>query len=225
MRARSPDRVLNAQDWASLDRPLRAAGADPAVATPRLKAFAGLVLEWNSGVSNLLSRNDEQRIVSRHILESLEPAAWMLELRLDAVVDFGSGAGFPALPLAIAGIGGHWALVESRRNKTLFMRKAVEALGLDNIRVICSRLEDLVAESEHAGAYDALTSRATAKIPETLALASRLIRPGGNSLLWKGSGSVEELAGDRPWEVDWALEAEHLIGDGPTRVIRFSRKA
>lgn len=222
---RRRESVLNAQDWASLDRPLRAAGADPAVATPKLKTFAGLVLEWNSGVSNLLSRNDEHRIVSRHVLESLEPAAWMREPRLDAVVDFGSGAGFPALPLAIAGIGGRWTLVESRRNKTLFLRKALESIGLENVRVICSRLEDLVAEPEHAGAYDALTSRATAKIPETLALASRLVRTGGTALLWKGSGSAEELAGERPWEGGWTLESERLIGEGPTRVIRFSRKA
>jgi len=216
--------ILNAQDWASLDRPLRAAGADPAEAIPKLKRYAELILEWNSGVSNLLSHNDERRIVSRHILESVEPAVWMSEVKGGHFIDFGSGAGFPALPLAIAGIGARWTLVDSRRNKTRFLRKACEELELEEVKVVCSRLEDLAADPEYAGIFDGLTSRATAKINETLEMAAALVRNDGLAMLWKGSGSAAELEGARPWENGWALESEFVIGEGPTRVIRFRRR-
>ena len=56
------------------------------------------------------------------------------------LVDFGSGGGFPALPLALAGVGERWTLVESRRNKTLFLRRAIQELGAGQVDVLTGRL-------------------------------------------------------------------------------------
>ena len=88
------------------------------MALDRLKAFATELLRWSQGVSNLISHNDEPRIVDRHIAESLAGVSIINALGCNNLVDFGSGGGFPALPLALVGVGRHWTLVESRRNKT-----------------------------------------------------------------------------------------------------------
>lgn len=196
--------------------------ADAAI--QRLKDYAKLLIEWNRGVSNLISRNDEQRIVERHVAESVEAAAWLKTSPARRWLDFGSGAGLPAIPLAIVGVGPRWTLVESRRMKTLFVRKAVEALGLDDIEVVVARLEYLVSETERLGAYDGFTSRATLALGPTLVLAAQFVAPGGTAFLWKGSQREKEMAADPRWQDFWELDGLIGIGNGQTVVVRFKRK-
>ena len=190
----------------------------------RLKAYARLLIEWNRGVSNLISRNDEQRIVERHIAESIEPAAWLKTSPSVRWLDFGSGAGLPGIPLSFAGVGTHWTLVESRRMKTLFMRKATETLGLKNIEIVVARLENMVTETERLGGYDGFTSRATLALGPTLVLASHFIAPGGSAFLWKGSQREKEMAEDPRWQESWEFDGLLGIGNGQAVVARFTRK-
>jgi 16S rRNA (guanine527-N7)-methyltransferase len=180
-----------------------------------------MVVEWNSNASNLISGNDEKRIVARHLLESITAADWLKRSGCARWIDLGSGAGFPAIPLAIAGVPGHWTLVESRRAKTLFLRKAVETLGLDQVRVELGRLEDIVADHERA--FDGFTSRATMRLGPTLALAARVVAPGGSAFLWKGSGRDGEMVDDPSWKSDWALIEWRAIGSGPVAIGQFKR--
>jgi 16S rRNA (guanine527-N7)-methyltransferase len=175
-------------------------------------------------VSNLISRNDEPRIVARHIVESIEPAQWLKESGAERWMDFGSGAGLPAIPLIIAGLEGEWALVESRRTKTLFMRRALEDLGIKNVSVVNARLEDLVNDEKHVSSYDGFTSRATLTLSPTLTLAATFVRSGGTAFLWKGSRRDEEMAADPSWREKWDFEGLLGIGDGATVVARFRRK-
>jgi 16S rRNA G527 N7-methylase RsmG len=112
-----------------------------------LRHFLELLLQWNRRVSNLISKNDESRIVEAHLAPSIEPAEWIASHGLSSWLDFGSGGGFPALPLALCGVGERWDLVESRRTKTLFLRRAVEQLELGGVRVITDRLENLVGDA------------------------------------------------------------------------------
>ncbi len=198
--------------------------ADPDAALAMLREYAKLLLEWNRGVSNLVSRHDESRLVERHLRESLYVANTMKIAEIGHIVDYGSGAGLPAIPLAIAGVGTRWTLVESRRNKTLFMRKAIEELGLKGISVMLARLE-VAADSERTAlTCDALTSRATAKLGPTLALASRLVRPGGRAYLWKGSSWESEIAPDADgWAGSFEREAALAISDSPNVVLVFKR--
>src|SRR5205814_3823760 len=141
--------------------------------------------QWNRKVSNLVSKNDEDRIVARHILESLEPGHWLRDCGAKRWLDFGSGGGLPAIPLAIGGIGTEWTLVESRRTKTLFLRRALEDLGMKNITVVHSRLEDLLDARDHSSSYDGFTSRATLPLAPTLAMAASFVQPQGTAFLWK----------------------------------------
>jgi 16S rRNA (guanine527-N7)-methyltransferase len=223
-RARTPeqiDRLIASQPWSELDAPLARAGADPA-ARERLRQFARMVAEWNSNASNLISGNDEKRIVARHLLESIAVADWLKSSGCTRWLDLGSGAGFPAIPLAVAGVPGAWTLVESRRTKTLFLRKAVETLGLDRVQVELGRLEDVV--DVHAGAFDGFTSRATMRLGPTLDLAARVVAPGGSAFLWKGSGRDEEMVHDRAWMQRWELVEWREIGSGPVAIGRFKRR-
>lgn len=200
------------------------AGVDPEVATARLRAYASTLLEWNRQVSNLVSRHDESRVVERHIAEGVEPAAWLKSCSAERWIDFGSGGGLPAIPLALLGVGERWTLVESRRTKTLFLRRAVETLGLTDVEVILDRLENLADGPEMMGGFGAFTSRATLALGPTLELASRFVAPGGSAFLWKGSRREEEMRESRGWTEFWELEGLLGIGSGQTVVSRFKRK-
>ncbi|HEY6867439.1 MAG TPA: 16S rRNA (guanine(527)-N(7))-methyltransferase RsmG [Candidatus Eisenbacteria bacterium] len=197
----------------------------PDAAIERLKHFAIRLIDWNRRVSNLVSHNDEKRIVERHIAESVEPAAWLKASPATRWLDFGSGGGLPAIPLAIVGVGPRWTLVESRRMKTLFLRKTVETLELQNIDVVASRLETMANEVERGEPFDGFTSRATIALTPTLLLAARFVAPGGVAFLWKGSQRESEMKADPRWQDCWELDGLLGIGEGQTAVARFTRRA
>lgn len=211
------------QPWDSLLPHLLKVEVDSAAAVEMLRRFTTALIDWNSGISNLVSRNDLNRIVDRHILESVEPAHWLKARSASRWVDFGSGGGLPAIPLAILGVGQNWTLVESRRNKTLFLRKAVQDLGLKNVNVVCDRLENLGGDDGLAGAFQGFTSRATMPLGPTLVLAARFVGEGGTAFLWKGSRREEEMAADPRWKAFWDFDGLLGISSGQTVVARFVR--
>ncbi|HTR96352.1 MAG TPA: 16S rRNA (guanine(527)-N(7))-methyltransferase RsmG [Candidatus Acidoferrales bacterium] len=221
-RALDPAKLLARQPWARLRPLLERCGVDREIALARLERYATLLLEWNRGVSNLISRNDEPRLVERHLAESLQPARELMDAGVESVLDLGSGAGLPAIPLAIAGVGKRWLLVESRRNKTLFMRKAIMELGLTGVEVRLGRLEVLVDGELRDTRLDAFTSRATMLLGPTLELAEKLLKPGGRAFLWKGSGVGEEMARDGSgWQSRWAHESTTTFDNGPNTFATF----
>ena len=220
----SIEQVLEGQPWESLRPALERSSGDVELSLRQLRQYAQLLLEWNRSVSNIMSKHDEERIVDRHLLESIEPAHWLKESGAEHWIDFGSGAGFPAVPLAIAGVGARWTLVESRRTKTLFVRKAIQDIGLTCFEVFNDRLENVVLESTRADEFDGFTSRATLRLGPTLVLASQLVRPGGSAFLWKGSGLDEEIAQDATWSTGWESTGRLGVGSGLNAVARFVRK-
>ncbi len=228
MRKFSPaaaEMALARQPWDVLKPLLVGVSPEPAKTIERLRLYARLLFDWNRGVSNLVSHNDEPRLVERHLRESLAPARLLRESGCEHFVDFGSGAGLPAVPLAIAGVGKAWTCVESRRNKTLFIRKAKQELGLKDFVVHTGRLETLIEEQPDALECDGFTSRATMTIAPTLMLAKEFVRPGGRAFLWKGSRYVEEL-NETPesWGEYWTFDAAHEITDGANVCAVFKRK-
>lgn len=220
----SPERLLERMPWASLRPLLAGSESDRELALARLRTFGLELLRWNQGVSNLVSHDDELRLVDRHIAESLAGVAVLNKLGCKEIVDFGSGGGFPALPLALAGVGKHWTLVESRRNKTLFLRRALQELGAGQIDVVTARLESVIADDPESLRCDGFTSRATMKAAPTLVQAAQIVEPGGHAVLWKGSGVTEELAADESWRESWNEPVVHPIGEGPNSIVVFERK-
>jgi len=215
--------IISRQPWDSLLPHLLKVGVDTAAAVEQLKRFTTMLIDWNSGISNLVSRNDLNRIVERHILESVEPAHWLKASGAARWIDLGSGGGLPAIPLAILGVGEHWTLVESRRNKTLFLRKVVQDLKLTNVSVVCDRIENLGGDDGLAGAFQGFTSRATMTLGPTLVLAARFVGAGGAAFLWKGSRRESEMVEDERWKAFWDFDGLLGIGAGQTVVARFVR--
>lgn len=223
---RSPlsiDRLIESQPWDGLVPILEHAGAEPSSVIPKLKAFVRLLLEWNRGASNLISRHDERRIVERHVRESLLPAAWLKESGARVWLDLGSGGGFPAIPLAMAGVGESWTLVESRRSKTLFLRKLLQDLAIGHVGVEQARLEDMIGNPLFIGKFDGFTSRATMRLQPTLELAAPLVRVGGRAFLWKGSGHAAELVEAGSWRDHWRPEWARTLDGGPASVLNLVR--
>ena len=220
----APRVSIESQPWALLVPHLEPLGIDVERTIGQIKRYASAVLEWNRGVSNLISRNDESRLVGRHLVESVQPATWLKSSGAMRWLDFGSGAGLPAIPLRLAGVGEEWTLVESRRNKTLFIRKILLYNKIDRVSVVCQRLEMLVGDPLMASGFDGFTARATLRLAETLDLARHFVRQGGFAFLWKGSGLDQEMRSSTEWREHWEESGRIEVGSGPISVIRYIRK-
>lgn len=141
---------------------------------PKLDAFCELLGCWNRAF-NLVSRQDFGRLWERHVLDSLAVADWLAG---DRVVDLGSGAGFPGLPLAITEPARQFSLLDSSERKVRFLRQAVIELELANVEVIHDRAEALEAR------FDTVLARAVAPPEEVLRWSEKLLVPGGTAVLY-----------------------------------------
>jgi 16S rRNA (guanine527-N7)-methyltransferase len=168
-----------------------------------------------------MSSSDESRFVSRHLSESVGGLALARTIGAERWVDLGSGAGLPAIPLRLAGAGGRWHLVESRRMKALFLRKFILDSRLGDVEVYCGRFEQMLRGAARQHSFDALTSRATLAIGPTLALARSAVGPGGHALLWKGSSWRGELARCDAKEMGWSLLESRALGGSSCVVLHF----
>jgi 16S rRNA (guanine527-N7)-methyltransferase len=134
-----------------------------------------------------------------HIDDSLSGVDFVADaLRAGAAVaDIGSGAGFPGAPLAVALPAVSFDLIESVARKCAFLREAVAATQIANLRVICKRAEAWAASPPPDGgreAYDVVTARAVARLSSLAELAVPLLRPDGVLVAWKGRRDPDEEA-------------------------------
>ncbi len=219
--------LMRHRDWASLVPLLEGLPRDASEVMPLLAAYVARLLMWNRTASNLVSRADESRLVTRHLRESLEPARWIAESGSAVCLDFGSGAGLPGLPLAIAGVGAEWLLVESRRPKVLFLRGVVKELGIKNVRPIHARLEEFIDGSaaddidmQH-NPIGVFTSRATLPLVPTLEMAAEVMGPGGHAFLWKGSRREDEWNTAGEIAERWSLEETRVLEGGEVAVMNL----
>jgi len=173
-----------------LERRLAAGVADLGLAIDRdarskLLQHLELVGKWNR-VHNLTAIRDAGKSVSVHLLDSLAIVPY---LRGPRVLDAGSGAGFPGIPIALARPEVHVDLLDSSHKKCAFLRQAVAELRLTNASVACERLESW--RPNHA--FDCIVSRALAEIGDLIALTAHLLAPGGVIAAMKGVHPFEEL--------------------------------
>jgi len=149
------------------------------------------LLIWNRRI-NLVSEKSSREIIIRHFLDSLTVAP-CIERPNGLLIDIGSGAGFPGIPLRIAFPGLQLWLVEASRKKTSFLSHLVRTLSLDQVTVVRERIEALIGEKACAGRFDTVLSRAAFKLPELVRTASFFLAPGGLLIAMKGPDPREEL--------------------------------
>ena len=150
------------------------------------------VLEVWSVRTNLVSKNDRNKLVSRHIVDSLSLVQHELISGQGALLDLGSGAGFPGLPLAVYYPKLNVTLLDSRRKKTVFLKEVVAQTGLKNVNVICARIEELSDDA----VYDYIVARAVARLSVLWAWSCSHLKRTGILLALKGGAlddEVEEL--------------------------------
>ena len=152
----------------------------------KLVAYLALIAKWNR-VHNLTAVREDAKMVSVHALDCL---AVVPHLQAGSVVDVGSGAGLPGIPLALLWPQVRVVVLDSNHKKTAFLRQAVIELGLKNVAVVCDRAE-LWHPPER---FDIVISRAFADLREFLTLAGNLCNANGLVAAMKGVYPNEEIA-------------------------------
>lgn len=156
-----------------------------------------LLVETNARY-NLTALKTERDIVLKHFVDSLSclQGEYLAgELR---VLDLGTGAGFPSLPLAIVQPDLHLVPLDSIRKKVAFVETAAQALGLEQVKPQTGRAETLGRDAQYRGQFDRVVARAVASLPELVELALPLLRVGGYLVAQKGDlTAAEQQAGSR----------------------------
>ncbi len=142
-------------------------------------------------VRGLIGPRESSRLWERHILNCAVVAD--LFDSDERIVDIGSGAGLPGIPLGIVRPDLKLVLVEPLLRRTTFLSEVVESLGLDNVTVVRGRAEEKAIIAEH-GEADAVTSRAVAPLDRLVKWSAPLIRTDGRLVAMKGSSAQEEVA-------------------------------
>lgn len=140
---------------------------------------------WNRRI-NLTAIRDIGDMVQGHVLDSL---AVRPHVRGETVLDVGTGAGFPGLPLAIVEPDLRFTLLDSNGKKVRFVRQMIGELGLDNVEVVKARAEDYAPGAR----FDTVIARALATVPRLVELTGHLVGEDGQLLAMKGKYPAEEL--------------------------------
>ena len=106
-----------------------------------LRGYVKILWRWNAKL-NLVAAADRSAVCERHLIPSLRLRPSIRKVRHANVLDVGSGAGFPGIPLAITTPASRFTLVESRRRRAVFLRTVIRELSLENTRVVNERIED-----------------------------------------------------------------------------------
>lgn len=152
----------------------------------KLLDYLALMQKWNK-VHNLTAVRDPEDMVTLHLLDSL---AILPHIQGKRILDVGSGGGLPGIPLALARPDLQVTLLDSNHKKSTFQRQAKAELGLDNLEVVCSRVEEYQPQQK----FDMVVSRAFADLAEFVKLTSHLCAEGGTWLAMKGVYPYDELA-------------------------------
>jgi len=158
-----------------------------AKARARLLAHLELIAKWNR-VHNLTAVRETEQMVVLHLLDSLSVLPHVEGAQ--TIVDVGTGAGLPGIPIAIARPLARVTLNDSSHKKCVFLQQAKTELALDNVEVVCDRVE----KWRPAARFDAVISRAFSDLADFVSQAQHLVAPGGRLIAMKGVYPFEEIA-------------------------------
>jgi 16S rRNA (guanine527-N7)-methyltransferase len=167
---------------------LAAMGVDlPPASRERLEQHLHLIAKWNR-VHNLTAVRETEQMVVLHLLDSLSVLPYLESAR--SMLDVGTGPGLPGIPLAIVRPDARVTLLDSSHKKCAFLQQAKTELGLDNVEVVCDRVENWRPEAR----FDAVVSRAFSDLGDFVAQAQHLVAPGGQLIAMKGVYPFDEIA-------------------------------
>ena len=158
----------------------------------RIEQYLQLLLKWNQKI-NLTAEKDPEEILKKHVFDSLQYSrAFEPGFR---VMDIGSGAGFPGIPLKIIFPELQLVLVESQRKRCSFLETVVRDLEMEQVKVFNARAEDI--SGNQAGQFDLVIFRAVSGVQECLNLSERFLPSGGRVVLKKNPGkNLKQMVSD-----------------------------
>ncbi len=161
----------------------------------QLVRFHELLLEANQ-THNLISPGDLPIIVPRHIVDSLLLAGLALfkEFKGRSILDVGSGAGFPGIPLAVCFPDTRFTLLDAQRKRVAFLKKVCRELAMTNVQLVCERLESAQIQSQYPAQFGGIVTRAVENFESILKNSLPLLQHGGILTFYKGKDLASDLA-------------------------------
>lgn len=154
--------------------------------------FYDYMIEMNQ-VMNLTSITEEDEVILKHFYDSMSVVKYYDFHDQINVIDVGTGAGFPGIPLAILLPNVQFTLMDSLNKRIIFLNEVVKKCGLKNVECIHSRAEELAKDGDYRENYDVCVSRAVANLSVLLEYCIPFIKKGGKFISYKSISSEEEL--------------------------------
>lgn len=184
----------------------------------QVSTYIDLLLKWNAKI-NLTAVRDPREVVARHFGESFFAAEKLLDPTAAlSVIDLGSGAGFPGLPLAMFAPSARITLIESSAKKAAFLNEVITLLKLANAQVFSRRAET------YPGTADLVIMRAVEKFADALPLALGLVSPGGRIALMIGATQMEQARALEALESRVRWNEPISVPGGHSRVLTVGTK-
>jgi 16S rRNA (guanine527-N7)-methyltransferase len=179
--------------------------------TGQFMEYYRLLISWNE-VINLTAITELKEVVVKHFIDSLAIVK-AINPSCDRIIDVGTGAGFPGIPIKLMFPGINMVLLDSLNKRIRFLDEVISKLDLANISTVHGRAEDLGRDSLHRGQYDICVSRAVARLAVLAEYCIPFVKQGGSFVAYK-SGNVEE-------ELREAAGAVRLLGADIEKVNEF----
>lgn len=171
--------------------------------------YKDLLKEWNEKI-NLTAITDDKEIIIKHFIDSLTIAKYISDN--DTIIDVGTGAGFPGIPIKIVKPDTEVTLLDSLNKRLLFLQDVIDKNKLKKIRCVHGRAEDVSRETIHREVYDIATARAVANMSTLVELCIPFVKVGGLFVCMKGNNMDE---------IDDAKNAIKLLGGEIEKIDNF----
>lgn len=160
--------------------------------TEQLEQYRELVLEKNKSV-NLTAITDPDEFEIKNVLDSLSCLGQAGYAEAETVIDIGTGAGLPGIPLAAASPEKQFVLMDSLAKRVKIVNDIAQQIGLTNVKAVHARAEDLAREKEYREAFDVCVSRAVSRLPVLCEYCLPFVKVGGVFISYKGTAWEEEI--------------------------------
>lgn len=178
--------ILLKEGLSALQIPLSPETAD------RFLSYMEGILSWNEKV-NLTAITDREEFIRKHFLDSLTCYEFPEMKKASKIIDVGTGAGFPGIPLALLFPEKHFVLMDSLKKRLKIIDELAESIGIKNVQTLHGRAEDLAKMPNHREGYDLCVSRAVANLAVLSEYTLPFLKVGGTLLAYKGPEALQEI--------------------------------